>query len=67
MKALAHGIAEPHQQKIALDWIINEACKTYDLSYRPDSDRETVLAEGRRFVGLNIVKMCNIDTTNLKD
>ncbi len=57
--ALARGEADPHQQKLALDWIIERACATYDQSYRPESERETVFAEGRRFVGLQVVKLTN--------
>src|SRR3990167_1568258 len=56
IQALAKGEAEPHQQQRALKWLIETVCCTYDLSFRPDSERETAFAEGRRFVGLNIVK-----------
>jgi hypothetical protein len=45
----------------AFKWIVNELCGTYDLSYRPDSERNTTFAEGKRFVGLQIVKMANLD------
>lgn len=60
LKALQAGTADADQQRRALDWILQQACRTYDLSYRPGSDRETVFAEGRRFVGLEIVKLLNI-------
>lgn len=64
-KALAKGEANEFQQKRALQWIIATA-GTYDQSYRPDSDRETVFAEGRRFVGLQAVKMINYPGAALK-
>lgn len=60
IKALAMGTATEHQQKKALDWIIRAAAGTYDLDYRPDS-REHAFVSGRRFVGLQIVKLLNID------
>ncbi|TFH47950.1 MAG: hypothetical protein E4H01_07270 [Lysobacterales bacterium] len=62
VKALAQGNASIHQQKRAFAWIVECAANTYDLSYRPgvDGDRETAFAEGRRFVGLQLVKMVNL-------
>lgn len=65
VKQLADGTASPEQQQRALKWIIENACGTYDLSYRPTSDRDTCLAEGRRFVGLQIVKMLKLKTATL--
>ncbi len=60
VRALETGNANPDQQKRALGWIIRNGCGTYDLSFRPESDRETSFAEGRRFVGLMIVKLLNM-------
>lgn len=63
IKALSTGTANEGQQKRALDWIIRSAGGAYELSYRSDADggsRETDFAEGRRFVGLQIVKMVNM-------
>ena len=60
IQAQAVSKANEGQQKTALDFIINEICRTYDLSYRPEEkggERETAFAEGRRFVGLEIVKI----------
>lgn len=66
MKGLANGTATPEQQQQALKWIIEKACATYELSYRPTSDRDTSFAEGRRFVGLQIVKALRLDLEMLK-
>lgn len=65
IKALASGTANDAQQKLAVDYIINDLCNTYDLSYRPgqDGDRQTTFAEGRRFVGLQLVKLINLDNS----
>ena len=63
VKALARGEATVVQQQVALKWLIETACGTYDLSYRSDGDggeRETAFAEGRRFVGLQMVKLINL-------
>lgn len=67
IQALARGEAQPHQQINALKWIVEKVCKTYDLSYRPDSDRDTTFAEGKRFVGTQIVKATKINIAKLKD
>ena len=63
LKALAGDEDVPaHQARRALNWIIHSACGTYDQSYRPgeDGDRDTAFAEGRRFVGNQIVKLVNL-------
>lgn len=63
IRAVARGEADPHQQKRALDWIINTAAGAYELSFRSDGqggERETAFAEGRRFVGMQIVKLANM-------
>jgi hypothetical protein len=61
LRALMRGDASEAQQKRALSWIINHAAATYDLSYRAgqDGDRDTIFAEGRRYVGLQIVHLIN--------
>ena len=66
VKGLAAGTASPEQQQRALKWIIEYVCTTYDLSYRPNSDRDTAFAEGRRFVGLQLVKALHLDASLLK-
>lgn len=62
IKALHLGIASDSQQKRALDCIINRLARTYDLSARfgEDADRLTTFAEGKRFVGLQVVRMINM-------
>lgn len=60
IQALERGSANPHQQKLAIAWIINKCCNTYDLSYRPGRQGETDFAEGRRFVGLQLVRTINL-------
>ena len=66
-QALAHGTAEPQQQKIAMAYLLGTLCCIQDMSYRPDSERETVFAEGRRFVGQQIVKFLQLNTGNIEN
>ena len=63
MQALVTGTANEQQQKRALDWIINNACMTYHQSFRPgvNGDRDTCFAEGRRFVGNQIIRLTKLD------
>jgi hypothetical protein len=63
LQALARGSATMDQQKRALNWIVHNACATYDLAYRPgagDGERDTSFALGRQFVGQQIVKLLNL-------
>jgi len=63
IKAVYRGDADAFQQRQVLDWIINNAAGAYELSFRSDADggeRETAFAEGRRFVGMQIVKLVNM-------
>jgi hypothetical protein len=64
IQALQRGDASADQQKRALDWIIVNACGTYDLEYRSDP-RAHSFCSGRRFVGLQIVKMLKLNLTKL--
>ena len=67
VKAVWAGTANERQQRRALEWILNNVCSTYDLSFRPDSQRVTDFAEGKRFVGLQIVKAVKLDLSKLPD
>lgn len=63
LKALAKGTANEGQQKRVLEWLINAVARTYDASFFPDSERESAYAEGRRAVGLELVKLLNLPTS----
>lgn len=60
MQALAQGKATSEQQQRALNWIIYGAANTYDLDYRTDP-RDHAFVSGRRFVGLQIIKLIKIN------
>lgn len=66
IQALRRGDATADQQRRALDYIVHTLCCTYDLSYRPDNARDTDFAEGRRFVGLELVKLNNLALSKFK-
>lgn len=69
IQALLAGTADQYQQQRALKWIIEVACGTYDLSFRPgaqEGERDTTFAEGRRFVGLNIVKLTRLNVSRMR-
>ncbi|RUU80009.1 hypothetical protein [Mesorhizobium sp. M7A.F.Ca.MR.362.00.0.0] len=57
IRALIAGKANEGQQQTAMDWIIQQASNLYDVSYRKQDSHATAFAEGRRFVGNQIVKM----------
>lgn len=54
VRACASGTANPDQAKIAMEWVMREASRVTDLSYRPESPLETAFNEGRRYVGILI-------------
>lgn len=66
VQALSRGEASPEQQRAALNWLINVAAGTYNQSFSEAGDRETVFAEGRRFVGLQLVKQLHLSLNALR-
>ena len=64
VQALERGDANPEQQRTALNWIIMVAAGTYEETYYPDA-RDSDFAQGRRFVGLQIVKMLKLALSRL--
>lgn len=66
-QALAAGTASPEQQRRAITWLV--ACAgTYDMSYRPgpQGERDSVFAEGKRHVGLQVVKLTRLNVGALR-
>ncbi len=66
LQALNRGEAEPHQQQRAMKYIIEVLAGAYDMSFRPESDRSTCFAEGRRFVGNRIVFLTKVNLAKLQ-
>ena len=67
LKSLWAGTASPEDQIHAIRYIVKHLCKTHDLSYRAHSQRDTDFAEGKRFVGLQIMKFVNYDPTDMRN
>jgi len=69
LQAMRRGEANADQQTRAMEFILNTVCDRNGMSFRPgpDGDRETAFAEGRRFVGNQIVKLTNIPLSKIKD
>jgi len=60
-QALERGDATEDQQKRALQWIIESGAMTYQDVYSMSSDRDTAFMNGRRFVGLRIIKLLKLN------
>ena len=65
IQALEKGIATDAQQIQALQWIVNELCLTYADTHDVDQ-RMTDHKNGRRFVGLAIVRAIKLNRDFLK-
>lgn len=65
VQALATGTASPEQQQHALRYVIEVLSRYYDLSYCPGAEgaRDTAMAEGRRFVGSQLVLLTKINVS----
>lgn len=64
IKALSVGLASSDQQVHALRFVVETLASTYDQSFRPggaEADRSTIFAEGRRFVGMQLVKLTKVN------
>lgn len=61
IRAVAGGTADADQQRRAIRWLVDRAAGTYELEFRPEGERESIFASGRRFVGLQLVKLINLD------
>lgn len=69
VQAMVRGEATPDQQLRFLNLVISKLAGTYDLSFRPggeDGRRDTDFAEGKRYVGLQLVTMTKVDVAELE-
>lgn len=68
IKAFASGRDVPaNAARIAWDFVLNVLCGTFDQSYRPERPHDTAFVEGRRFVGLQLVKLRNLDLSQPRE
>ena len=61
LQRMEKGEASAQDQTAVLKWITRDLCGIGDLSYRPESARETDFAEGKRFCGLQIERYIGIN------
>ena len=66
LQALEAGTANDEQQKRALTWIIHNAAAAYEVAWEPDNERASSFEAGRRYVGIEIIKMLKINTNALR-
>ncbi|MBM4199753.1 MAG: hypothetical protein FJ189_00500 [Gammaproteobacteria bacterium] len=69
IQAVAGGTATPEQQQAAMRYIVDNLAGTYGMSYCPgdgDGRRDSDFAEGRRFVGLQLVKLIKLNVSLLR-
>lgn len=70
IQAMKRGEATADQQVRAIEFIVGTISDRNGMSYRPggvDGARDTTFAEGRRFVGNQIVKLTNIPLSKIRD
>lgn len=67
IQALRRGDATADQQLRAIEFIVSTVCARHDMSFRPGpgGDRETAFAEGRRYVGNQIVKLATMPLSKI--
>lgn len=66
LKALARGQADSDQQIRALDWIVVQASRFYEMSHR-SGPGDTSFEEGRRYVGWSIVNFTRMRMTRREE
>ena len=64
VRLLAAGEASAHHQKMVFDFVVNDLCDSYGMSYRPDDHSATDFAEGKRWVGMQLVRFMKTMSPN---
>jgi hypothetical protein len=65
VKALAAGKAIEAQQRLAVDWLIRIACRTYEDQFDPESVETTTYMLGRRSVGQAVANLIAMPATRI--
>lgn len=60
IQAMIAGEASPHQQRIGMAWIVNEASRAHGEHFH-ENDRKEAFALGRAFVGQQIIGLAKIN------
>jgi len=69
LQALEAGTANKEQQQRALLWLVNVASGRDQMSFQPGGEegrRDSDFAEGRRFVGSQVVKMLKLNLSKFR-
>lgn len=66
VQAVVYGRASEDQQRRALKFIIEVVCARDDQSYRSGKPDDTAFAEGKRYVGNQIVKFSKLNLAALR-
>lgn len=66
LQALSRGDAAPHQQTRALKFIIEKVSDAYGMGWYPTGPHEASYAAGRRYTGIEIVKLLKINLSKLR-
>lgn len=66
MKAMKEGKASGPQQQMVMQALLS-VTGYHDMSYRPDNTHDTAFAEGKRFVGSQILKMVNMSNDAIEE
>jgi len=61
IRSLIAGEADEHAQKAAMNWIINDLCGTYKMTFHRDNQKLQDFSEGTRHVGRTLVNISNTD------
>lgn len=69
LQAMRRGEATADQQVRGMEFIVFDISDRDQMSFRPGTDgaRDTDFAEGRRYVGNQIVKLTNLPLSKIKD
>ena len=67
IQALAQGKATSIQQIKALEFIVHEVCRTYDMPYQSESSRDTDFACGMLHVGKQLVKFTKLNIQSMQE
>jgi len=66
LQAVARGEADAAQQKHALQVIVEKLAGTYEYTFVPRETDTSTYLEGRRSVGLQVVKLLKVDLALLR-
>lgn len=67
VQALMRGEATKEQQQRFMQFLIMDVCGTYRMSFIPLSRRKSDFAEGKRFVGNQIVGLGKANLARMKE